>query len=84
MAALWLTAGCSSPDREMDRYVDRLMAEMTLREKIGQLNLLKCRRYLYRAFCRPAEPGEQIRRGEVGGVLSLKQMSKIRSCRRWP
>jgi len=77
MAALWLTAGCSSPDREMDRYVDRLMAEMTLREKIGQLNLCNAGD-IYTGPSQTSGTGEQIRRGEVGGVLSLKQMSKIR------
>lgn len=76
-AALWLAAGCSSPDREMDRFVDRLMDEMTLREKIGQLNLCNAGD-IYTGPAQTSGTGEQIRRGEVGGVLSLKQMSKIR------
>lgn len=60
-----------------DKFIDDLMNQMTLQEKIGQLNLL------------PTDPItttsgqntdilDDIRRGEVGGIFNLKGVRDIR------
>jgi beta-glucosidase len=38
-AAFTFCASSASDDPNMDTFIDRLMSKMTLREKIGQLNL---------------------------------------------
>lgn len=72
-----LTAAASS-DKKMDRYIDRLMAKMTLHEKIGQLNLCGAGD-VYTGPVVRSNIAERIRKGEVGGILSLKGVDYIRS-----
>ncbi|MDE5638045.1 MAG: beta-glucosidase BglX, partial [Alistipes sp.] len=72
-----LTAAASS-DEKMDGYIDRLMAKMTLREKIGQLNLCGAGD-VYTGPVVRSNIAERIRKGEVGGILSLKGVDYIRS-----
>lgn len=38
-AALFLSAAVHAQDARMEAFIDNLMSKMTLREKIGQLNL---------------------------------------------
>lgn len=71
-----LTADASS-DEKMDRYIDKLMAKMTLHEKIGQLNLCGAGD-VYTGPVVRSNIAERIRKGEVGGILSLKGVSYIR------
>lgn len=76
LGAAPLTASASS-DEKMDRYIDCLMAKMTLHEKIGQLNLCGAGD-VYTGPVVRSNIAERIRKGEVGGILSLKGVDYIR------
>lgn len=71
-------SAASSSDTKMDRFIDGLMSKMTLHEKIGQLNLCGAGD-VYTGPVVRSNIAERIRKGEVGGILSLKGVSYIRS-----
>ena len=59
--------------------VDNLMARMTLREKIGQLNLLSTGELVTTSTPNVDNPTELVRRGQVGAVLNLQGVTKIKA-----
>ena len=64
---------------EMDAYVSKLMGQMTLEEKIGQLNLVSNWMYFTNStFSEEALAIQQIKRGEMGGVYGFTNMEQIR------
>lgn len=68
-----------SRDRASDSvFIDNLMARMTLKEKIGQLNLLSTGEIVTTSTPNDDNATEKIRRGEVGAVLNLQGVKKIR------
>lgn len=68
----------SSDKARMDRFVDRLMSRMTLHEKIGQLNLCGSGDINTGPIAQ-SDIAERIRKGEVGGILSLKGVKSIQA-----
>lgn len=82
-----LLSGCVQPggekaqDKEMDRFVSELMAKMTLREKLGQLNLPSGGDMLTGTVM-SGELSEQIRKQEIGGFFNVKGVEKIRELQR--
>lgn len=77
-AGAMLFVSCStSPKDEMDVFVDRLMSEMTLEEKIGQLNLPSSGEIIT-GQAKSSDVAERIRKGQVGGLLNLKGVERIR------
>lgn len=84
VAATALTAcqsKSSSGDAEMDRYIDDLMGQMTLHEKIGQLNL-PVTGDIVTGQAKSSNIAEKIKAGEVGGLFNLKGVEKIREVQR--
>ena len=84
VAATALTACQSksgSGDAEMDRYIDDLMGQMTLHEKIGQLNL-PVTGDIVTGQAKSSNIAEKIKAGEVGGLFNLKGVEKIREVQR--
>ena len=77
--------GCAShPDRinaDRDRFVDNLMAQMTLEEKLGQLNL-PVSGDIVTGEARESNVAEDIRQGRVGGLFNLKGAQSIREIQR--
>ena len=70
---------CSSSDTQeaqMNRFIDRLMAQMTLEEKLGQLNLPVTGEIVTGA-ARESNVAEDIRQGRVGGLFNLKGAKSI-------
>lgn len=65
-AALLLLASCA-PKSEIDKKVDDLLKQMTLREKIGQMNQLSGGAWV----------AEQAARGEVGSILNCVDPAEI-------
>ena len=63
--------------QEMDRFIDNLMSQMTLQEKIGQLNL-PVTGDIVTGQAKSSDIAGKIRRGEVGGLFNLKGVEKIR------
>ncbi len=59
-------------------FVADLMERMTLKEKIGQLNLLSTGEIVTTSTPNDDNATEKIRRGEVGAVLNLQGVRKIR------
>lgn len=92
MKRLWIAAlllpllitGCSttSPEeKQMNAYIDDLMARMTLEEKLGQLNL-PVAGDIVTGMARESNIAEDIRDGKVGGLFNLKGASSIREVQR--
>lgn len=77
-AGTMLFASCStSPESEMDAFIDNLMSKMTLEEKIGQLNL-PASGEIITGQAKSSNVAERIRKGQVGGLLNLKGVERIR------
>ena len=68
-------------DAEMDKFIDNLMGEMTLHEKIGQLNL-PVTGEIVTGQAKSSDVAEKIKKGEVGGLFNLKGVEKIREVQR--
>ena len=67
--------------RDMDRFIDQLMKKMTLEEKIGQLNL-PVTGEITTGQAKSSDVAKRIRNGEVGGLLNLKGVERIREVQR--
>ena len=65
-AAMLIAAACS-PKSEIDRKVDDLLKQMTLREKIGQMNQLSGGAWV----------ADQAAKGEVGSILNCVDPAEI-------
>ncbi len=77
-----LGSSCSrSNQSDMDRFVDNLMAQMTLEEKLGQLNL-PVTGDIVTGAARESNVAEDIRNGKVGGLFNLKGAQAIREVQR--
>ena len=75
-AFIYFVAGAQP--RGDQNFIDSLMGEMTLKEKIGQLNLLSTGSIVTTSTPNDDNATEKIRRGEVGAVLNLQGVKKIR------
>ena len=62
---------------DMDRFVDALLKRMTVDEKIGQLNL-PVTGEIVTGQAKSSDIAGKIKRGEVGGVLNLTGVERIR------
>lgn len=71
----------SDKDAEMDRFIDQLMAQMTLEEKLGQLNL-PVTGDIVTGAARESNVAGDIRQGRVGGLFNLKGAQSIREVQR--
>ena len=84
LSALLLT-GCQKTtdpqEAQMNAFVDRLMAQMTLEEKLGQLNL-PVTGDIVTGQARESNVAEDIRNGRVGGLFNLKGAKAIREVQR--
>lgn len=59
-------------------FIDRLMAKMTLEEKLGQLNLPSAGDFTT-GQARNSDIAASIRAGKVGGLFNIKSVEKIRA-----
>ena len=80
LAAMLLlpTAAHAQADAKMNSFIDNLMSKMTLREKIGQLNL-PVAGDITTGQAKSSDVAGKISRGEVGGLFNLKG---VKSCKR--
>jgi beta-glucosidase len=72
-----LAAPLSSP-ASMKAFVDDLMSRMTLKEKIGQMNL-QVAGDITTGQAQDTQVADRIAAGEIGGVFNLKGVEKIRA-----
>ena len=84
LASLALLPLCSmqakthaADEGKMNRFIDDLMAKMTLQEKIGQLNL-SVTGTIVTGQAKSSDIAGKITRGEVGGLFNLKGVKNIR------
>lgn len=75
------TSGRKAETLSDDAFLDNLMAQMTLEEKLGQLNLPVTGDIITGA-ARESNVAEDIRNGKVGGLFNLKGAQAIREIQR--
>lgn len=85
MRKLWLlltllssTFCLAADDKEMDKFVGELMQKMTLREKIGQLNLQPAGD-VTTGGAMDTQVGGLVVNGDLGAILNLAGKDKIRA-----
>lgn len=80
-----LTSACSPGtnigDTAIDKKVDELMAQMTLEEKLGQLNLPGAGD-ITTGQASNSDIAEKIKAGAVGGLFNIKSAAKIKEVQR--
>ncbi len=71
--------GCKTKHQtaSKDAFIDSLMSQMTLDEKLGQLNLLPTGEIIT-GQAGSSDIAKKIKEGKVGGVFNLKSVEKIR------
>ena len=77
-------SACSSGkggDGEMNAYIDKLMSQMTLEEKLGQLNLPSSDD-IVTGQAQSSNIGQMVAAGKVGGVFNIKGVEKIKELQR--
>ena len=62
----------------MNKFVDNLMSKMTIEEKIGQLNMPNIDGAVITGPVKNTNTGERLRKNEVGALLNLQDVKKIR------
>ena len=84
IAALALMlAGCGSPKTDAEKFADDLLEKMTLREKLGQMSQFRPRSGVVtgpEGFSYDLET--MIKAGEVGSILSLRELDKFEAYQR--
>lgn len=84
VSALLMSASCSfaavagSDSVEMNRFIDDLMSRMTLREKLGQLNLLNSGAVTTGASGQSTDFAQKIISGECGAIINARGVESIR------
>lgn len=73
--AFWQSSLAQSS--KMDKFIDQLMAKMTVEEKIGQLNLVTGGEATTGTTV-STDVESKIQRGQIGGIFSMSTPSKIR------
>lgn len=77
-SALWAMIPTTAAEKaKMDRFIDSLMAKMTLDEKLGQINLPPSDDIVTGQTIN-SNIGAAVARGEVGGTFNIKGAEKIR------
>jgi beta-glucosidase len=82
---VFLFFSCSKPARHtidrMDSVVDSILSQMTLEEKIGQLNLPSSGD-MVTGETGSSDIAKKIEKGMVGGLFNIKSVAKIREVQR--
>ena len=77
-----LNNGCTpKADSEMDKFISELMGQMTLEEKLGQLNL-PASGDITTGQAKSSNIAEKIKKGQIGGLFNIKGVDKIREVQR--
>ena len=73
-----LLAACT-PKSDMDKYIDDLMDRMTLRQKLGQLNLHSSSGFVSGAKLNDKDANVQaVRDGQLGGIFGSQDVQALR------
>lgn len=71
----------ANSDAEMNAFIDKLMSQMTLEEKVGQLNLPSAGD-ITTGQAKSSDIATKIKKGQVGGLFNIKGVSKIKEVQR--
>lgn len=77
MVSLVMMPIAQSKDTKMNTFIDKLMSQMSIEEKIGQLNLLPAPTEIVTGTKQTDDFIDKIRKGEVGGVLNCKGVKNV-------
>lgn len=77
VASLAMMPIAQSKDTKMNAFIDKLMSQMSIEEKIGQLNLLPAPTEIVTGTKQTDDFIGKIRKGEVGGVLNCKGVKNV-------
>ena len=77
IAALLAVQAIGQSEAAMNQFIDNLMAKMTLREKIGQLNLNSIGRNSTGTF-QNSDAEQKIKAGDLGGILNVCGAEAVR------
>ncbi|WP_346859007.1 beta-glucosidase BglX [uncultured Draconibacterium sp.] len=69
-------------DAEMDMFISKLMNEMTIQEKIGQLNLVTPGGGILTGSVVSSDVETKIRNGNVGGIFGVYGPEKVRQAQK--
>ncbi len=72
----WHTSSAQT-NQNMDKFIDQLMAKMTVEEKIGQLNLVTGGEATTGTTV-STDVESKIKNGQIGGIFSMSTPAKIR------
>jgi len=75
---LFSACGRTSHETEMDKYISKLMSQMTIEEKIGQLNLITPGGGIPTGAAVSTDVETKIKKGNVGGIFGITGPEKIR------
>jgi beta-glucosidase len=78
LCAFALAFAAYAQDAKMDRFIDNLMSKMTLREKIGQLNLNSIGLNSTGTF-QNSDAEKKIINGELGSILNIQGSQPVRT-----
>ncbi len=68
----------STKDEKMDTFISNLLNQMTIQEKIGQLNLVTPGGGILTGSVVSIGVGEKMKAGNVGGIFGIYGPSKVR------
>ena len=69
--------GQSNKDAKRQKFVNELLAKMTLEEKLGQLNLPASSDFVTGAVS-SSDIAQKVKDGKVGGVFNIRSVTKIK------
>lgn len=78
IALSFLGSAQQAGNKSMDDFISKLMAKMTLEEKIGQMNL-PVAGDITTGQASSSDIGKKIKAGSVGGLFNIKGVDKIRA-----
>jgi beta-glucosidase len=74
----FFSCGQQKQESEMDRFISDLMAQMTIQEKIGQLNLITPGGGIPTGSVVSTDVEAKIKAGNVGGIFGVSGPEKVR------
>lgn len=82
LAIFLIACGQRQKVTEMDRFIDNLMGQMTVEEKIGQLNLITPGGGIPTGSVVSTDVEEKIKTGRVGGIFGIYGPEKVRQAQK--
>lgn len=79
---VFISCGKQEQKSEMDTFISDLMAQMTIQEKIGQLNLVTPGGGILTGSVVSTDVEEKVKAGKVGGIFGIYGPDKLRQAQK--